>query len=110
MNEPDILVEPINYRVSVVPATYPDHDLFAIHVVRRGFDRWAVTHFRKCLGKRGNWSVEPIPSSRTDRWKNAYRHDFDTALTLARKAAPKLRVMGMSPAEYMAWFDAEDRS
>lgn len=87
---------------------YPDLDsinasMFSITVENRGNDRWAVCWHGRCLGKRGQWDYEPTPSSRTDRWKNAYRHDLDTALKLAKKAAPNLRTNGVTPAECWAW-------
>lgn len=92
------------YNVSA----YPDPDSinahhFTITVELRGNGRWGVCWMGRCLGKRGQWSWESNPSSRTDRWKNAYRRDLDTALRLAQKAAPLLRVNGSTPAECWAW-------
>lgn len=86
------------YEVNV----YPDLDsinasLFAVTVEHRGNDRWAVCLRGRVLGKRNNWSWERNPSSRTDRWINAYRHDLDTALSLAKKIAPHITVNGMTP-------------
>lgn len=87
---------------------YPDPDSvnashYTITVEHRGNDRWGVCHFGKCLGKSGQWSYESNPSSRTDRWLNAYRHDLETALKLARKAVPKVRINGFTPAECWEW-------
>lgn len=96
MTEPTVRVT--RYEVSV----YPDPNsinasLFTITVEDRGNDRWAVCLRGRCLGKRGQWSWERNPSSRTDRWKNAYRHDLETAVKLAKKAAPHIKVNGMTP-------------
>lgn len=90
---------------------YPDPDsinasIFTITVEYRGRDRWAVCRHGECLGKRGQWSYESSPSSRTDRWLGAYRHDLDTALRLAKNASAKLRVNGMTVADCWAWEQA----
>jgi hypothetical protein len=88
-------IEP-TVRVSAFQVTAhpnPDHEdahRVTISVEHTGPGRWAARWYGRCLGKRGQWSWERRNSSRTDRWLSAYRHDLDTALALAKKAAPKL--------------------
>ena len=97
-------VRATRYEVTAVPADVRDHIdacLFALRVEERGTDKWAVTDGVRCLNKSGGWSEEPIPSSRTDHFKRVYRHDLSTAITLARKAALKRRVNGMTVADYV---------
>jgi hypothetical protein len=101
---PEPIVRVSQYEV----CAHPDPDsinyhLYVINVEHRGGDRWAISRHRQCLGKRGNWSWESNPSSRTDRWLNAYRHDLDVALDLARKEAPKVTVNGLTAAACWEW-------
>ncbi|MET9957463.1 hypothetical protein ABZ135_38750, partial [Streptomyces sp. NPDC006339] len=67
---------------------------FTINVEARGNGQWAVSRHRQCIDANGNWSWESIPSERTDEWLAQHRFDLDTALNLARKAAPHLVVNG----------------
>lgn len=93
---------------------YPDLEsinasIFLITVEHRGNDRWAVCLRGRVLGKRNNWSWERNPSSRTDRWIKAYRHDLETALKLAKKIAPLIKVNGMTPETCWALEQQEEK-
>ncbi|MET9953531.1 hypothetical protein ABZ135_18540 [Streptomyces sp. NPDC006339] len=93
-SEPPVLVEATRYEVSVLPFDDINRGSFTISVEARGEGRWAVSRHRQCLDANGNWSWESIPSERTDDWLAQHRFDLDTALSLARKAAPHLVVNG----------------
>lgn len=88
------VVRSTQYSVSCLPPDHPDADLFTIRVEWRGGDRWCVTDGFGCYRKDGHRTHEPIPSSRTDRFKKAYRFPLDDALALAERLAPKMRING----------------
>lgn len=64
-----------------------------------GSVQWAVRWMGRCVNRRGEWSYEPIPSSRTDRWLKAHRFDLETALRLAEKVAPEITLNGRKATE-----------
>lgn len=90
------------YTVSLLPETDINHLTYAITVDYRGHGLWAVTRHRLCLGRGGDWDWEPIPSERDDEWIAEHRFDLDTALRLAKEAAPGVVVNGRSAAEALA--------
>ena len=75
--------------------------LFEITVELRS-DRWAVLRNGQCLGSDGAWADELLPSEREDGWLDAHRFDLDTALRLAKEAAPHVTVKGRTAAEALA--------
>lgn len=87
-------VWPTAYAVSCLPRDHPDAYHFTLRVEWRGSDRWCVTDGAYCYRRDGHKSYESKPSSRTDRFKKAYRFSLDDALELAKKYAPKITVMG----------------
>lgn len=93
-DQPEVLVEPTRYEVSVLPFDDINRSSFTITVEARGEGRWAVCRHRQCLDIDGAWSWEALPSNRHDEWLATHRFDLDTALKLAREAAPHLRVNG----------------
>lgn len=97
--EPAVNVTATTYTVSVLPDDNIDHDTYAITVEARGNGLWAVLRHRWCLGSDGEWEFEPIPSERTDEWLASHRFPLDEAVELARRAAPKVRVNGMTAAQ-----------
>jgi hypothetical protein len=54
--------------------------------------KWAVRRMNHALSKKGNWDWENLPSNREDDWLAEHRFDLDTALRLAREAAPDITV------------------
>lgn len=94
-------VEATRYTVSMWPPDSEsiDRHVWDLSVEQRAPGRWAVYHLRRCLAADGTWSVEPIPSERTDEWKVRHRFDLGTALRLAREAAPHVVVNGLTAAE-----------
>ncbi|MFJ7417947.1 hypothetical protein ACIQXD_04960 [Streptomyces uncialis] len=94
-----VTVTACRYEVSLLPVDNINHAIYAIGVEHRGGDRWAVVRQRECLGADGTWSWEPIPSERGGEWLAAHCFDLDTALRLARAAAPHVTVNGRSAAQ-----------
>lgn len=68
-------------------------------------ERYAISDgFRRCMGRRGQWQYESGPSSRTDRFKRAYRFPYDEALTLAMKHVNRHRAFNrLTFAEFLDW-------
>lgn len=93
--------------VYVLDAAPPDHlalGLWQIRVEWRGpHDRWAVLWFSNSLNTDGVWDYEPLPSNRTDDWKNTHRFPLDQALAHARRILPDLEVNGLT------WAAAQQR-
>ncbi len=90
----DAKITPTRYSVSMLPIDHREHGHFEITVEWRGDGRWAVMHMGYCLGTDGDWEYESIPSERRDEWLATHRFDLDTALRLAKEAAPKVTVNG----------------
>ena len=92
-----VRVEATRYEVTNYPEQGVNAREFTLWVERRDIDRWCVTDgFGSCYRKDGHKSYERNPSSRTDRFKNAYRFPLDEALALAQKLVPKMR-LGKGP-------------
>ncbi|PWG13934.1 hypothetical protein DF268_08700 [Streptomyces sp. V2] len=89
------------YEVSVLPEGDINRPVYTINVEARGRDCWAVVHHRQCLNTKGEWSWESIPSERGAAWLAEHRFDLNTALTLARQAAPRLVVNGHTATEWL---------
>jgi hypothetical protein len=93
------------YTVSGVAAEKPEQyaGIWHIEVTRAmqmdGTELWAARWMGRCLNRRGQWDLEPIPSDRTDRWLASHRFPFDEAMRLAEKAAPDVTVNGLRAAE-----------
>lgn len=92
--EPVATCQATEYEVSILLEGDINRHLFAITVQYRGGGCWAVTRAGFCLGSDGKWSRESIPSERDDAWLAVHRFDLDTALRLARDAAPHIVVNG----------------
>jgi hypothetical protein len=95
-------VQVTEYEVSCLPADHPEHYTFAIKVAWRGPDSWAVVRMASCLDAEGNWDWEPSPSNRDDDWLATHRFDLDTAMALAKEAAPRIVVNGWTIEKVLA--------
>lgn len=93
-NTPGATVRPTAYAVSCLPPDHPDAYLFTLRVEWRGEHGWCVTDGAYCLRRDGHKSYESNPSSRTARFKKAYRFPLEEALEIAKKYAPKITVNG----------------
>ena len=93
---------PTAYQVSCLPIDHAAARHLSVWVKWRGENRWAVTDGgMRCLSRNGEWGFEPQTSSRTDEWIAAHRFDFDTALRLAKEAAPHLTINGLTVADVL---------
>ncbi|WP_331763146.1 hypothetical protein OG571_47390 (plasmid) [Streptomyces sp. NBC_01369] len=96
---PDVTVQATEYAVSLLPEGDINRHVFAITVEYRGVGQWAVTRHGFCLGADGEWAQGVKPYDRGDDWLSAHRFDLDTALRLAREAAPHVVVNGHTAAD-----------
>lgn len=111
-----LTVMPTEYVVTCAPRWSINAGPWTIRVVERGPDRWAVSlRGIWCLSDTGNWDEEPLPSERDDAWKTAHRFDLNTALRLAKEAAPAIvagvvgrGVVTAAEAAEAGWFDDEE--
>ena len=87
------------YTVNLLPETDPHGHSFEITVEYRGHGQWAILRNGWCLGQDGAWDYELRPSEREDEWIAEHRFDLDTALRLAKEAAPGVTVNGRTAAE-----------
>jgi hypothetical protein len=93
-DQPEALVQPTAYVVSILPEGDINRHVFTITVQYWGDDRWAITRHGSCLGADGQWEFGIKEYDRGDDWLTTHRFDLDTALRLARDAAPHLVVNG----------------
>lgn len=98
---PPATVQVTSYLVSCLPEGEGQQHL-SVKVEYRGGGRWAIVQHGQCLGVDGSWSWESIPSEREDEWIDAHRFDLDTALVLAKQAAPLLTVNGFTITDVIA--------
>ncbi|MFE9844727.1 hypothetical protein [Streptomyces goshikiensis] len=101
--QPEPTVRPTRYVVSCLPETNDNAPHFSLNVEYRGRDLWAVVRHGSCLSAAGQWSHESVPSQRDDEWLAEHRFDLDTALKLAKEAAPTLSVNGFTVAHVLRW-------
>lgn len=97
------------YTVNLLPETDPHGHVFEITVEYRGDGQWAILRHGWCLSQSGEWDYELRPSEREDEWIAAHRFDLDTALRLAKEAAPSVTVNGLTAADALARFNARER-
>ncbi|AZF95156.1 hypothetical protein [Mycobacterium phage MKC-IRE-02] len=107
----EVFVRPTRYEVTAWPGPVDgvNRSQFVLYVEWRGEDRWCVTDGSYCYRRDGHKSYERNPSSRTDRFKKAYRFSLDEALEIAKRVAPTIRVgrgpnrEGLSAADMWEW-------
>lgn len=113
--QPGPRVRATRFEVSLLPENFPDGDVWSVIVEYRGGGLWAVRCRTRTLGADGSWSQgyawrggdrEPATDAEwddynrgEDEWLAAHRFDLDTALRLAREAAPGVTVNGITAAE-----------
>lgn len=87
--EPEVRVT--RYEVSCLPQSHREHKNFKILVEQHRGGMWSANDGPFGLTADGRWAADP---SRID-----YRHTEDTALRLARAAAPHMTCNGHTVAE-----------
>lgn len=105
-----VWAEPTTFTVCAVPETVQDWDIFAITVDRTAPGRWAVRRRSRCLNRDGKWEHESTPSERSDDFLERCRFDLDTALEMAKAAAPTLSVNGYTAARAAVEWAREEGS
>lgn len=104
------IVRPTEYTVSLLPEGDVNAHPYAITVQYWGGGRWAVVHLGSCLGRDGTWDYGVKEYDRGDDWLNAHRFERETALQLAREAAPKVTVNGITALQAYARTAAREDS
>jgi hypothetical protein len=89
--------EPTVWDSAYVVSCLPENDQhfcgsFEVRVERRSPNGWAVLFRGDCIDIDGKRSNEPLPSSREDEWIARHRFDLPTAMEVAKKFAPTIRV------------------
>jgi hypothetical protein len=87
------------HSVSCLPIDHDHAFEYTVLVEYAGHDKWAVRRFKRCYNAAGEADWESTSSERTAEWLAEFRHDFDTAMEIARKVAPTLRSNGVSVRE-----------
>lgn len=105
MTVPEPTVHVTRYLVSCLPLDNINAASFSLTVEHRGRSLWAVVRHGYCLSSAGQWSYESIPSERQDEWLTEHRFDLDTALKLAKEAAPLVRVNRYTVADALRMAD-----
>jgi hypothetical protein len=102
------IVQTTKYTVNLLPETDINAHVFELTVEYRGHGQWAVLRHGWCLDQDGSWDYELRPSEREDEWIAAHRFDLDTALNLAKEAAPGVIVNGLTAADALARLNTEE--
>src|SRR5690606_2902511 len=108
-NQPEPTVQATRYTVNCLPENGIDSHVFEITVEYRGRGLWAVKRHSQCLAADGTWDWEMRPSEREDDWLAEHRFDLDTALKLAKEAAPKVTVNGFTVTDALRMAQQRDR-
>jgi hypothetical protein len=90
------------YEVSCIPRDDINATLFTVYVKQTGDGLWIATDNKRCLNAAGEWVV--------DRSGLYVRHDKETALRLAKAAAPGMTVNGWTVADALTRAEAPDAS
>lgn len=102
-NAPEPNVQAVEYTVNCLSEDDLDSHAFEVRVQYRGNGRYAVIqHGHMCLGADGTWDQGVKEYDRGDAWLDAHRFDLDTALRLAKEAAPLVTINGYTVADALA--------
>lgn len=102
------VARPVEYEVCCLTDDDINSAAFTITVRYRGNGRWAVQRGEhSCLGADGKWAQGIKEYDRGESWLRAHRFDLDTALRLAKEAAPKITVNGYTVADALAMYERE---
>lgn len=103
-------VRATQYEVSILPEDDINYRLYAVQVRRRSDGEWMVVNraMDACYGLDGVWADGVKPYGRGDDWVRAHRFDEETALRLAREAAPQVTVNGITAAQALERLEQEN--
>jgi hypothetical protein len=106
----EVRTQPIAYLVSAWPedlAEHSDASTWCLTVRYRGGGLWGVHRgdgpSGPSLSASGEWSYGRADDENPDEWRAQHRFPLDRALALAREIAPKIRMVGMTTLECIAW-------
>lgn len=94
MTAPKPKVRVTRYEISCLPREHVSARSYTIYVKQTSGGQWIATDNRRCLNRAGAWVVDPSGA--------AVRHDEQTALRLAKAAAPLMTVNGRTVADALA--------
>lgn len=98
-------VYPTDYQAA---GDVPNRDQWCVTVADAG-DGWAIRWRSRCMNYRGSWEFEPPVEVRTADFLKRCRFSEHAALLRARREIDDLIVDGLTFAEYVARFRAEQR-
>lgn len=77
-----------------------------VTITRKSPGRWAVSDRfgRNQYNIKGESERESLPSSRTEKFIEEFRHDLDTAVELAFQIAPKITTNGLNAEKFADWY------
>ena len=104
-----VTVRPTRYEASLLPESNINYPAYVVGIEYRGAGLWSVVRHGECLDTDGRWSWESRPSEREDEWIAAHRFNLDTALRLARQAAPHVRVGPRTAADIAPPLEGSER-
>lgn len=96
------IVRPRAYTVSLLPEDDVNYKHYLVLVEKQDRYGWTVHDGHCCLNRDGTWNHRDAGISvygRDDAWIAAHRFDRETALQLAREAAPHVEVNGRTAAQ-----------
>jgi hypothetical protein len=96
---PEPEVRTTRYEVSCLPPGHVSARSYTIYVKQTSDGQWIATDNRRCLNRAGEWVVDPSGVH--------VRHDEQTALRLAKAAAPLMTVDGWTVADALARAEAD---
>jgi hypothetical protein len=103
---PEPTVRVTRYEVSCLPQNNVNADLFTLSVEERSPGRWAVLRGGMCYDADGVREFESMSTGRTDEFIARFRFDLDTALELAKRIAPTMKVNRHTVADALTDADA----
>jgi hypothetical protein len=96
--QPEVRVT--RYEVSCLPRDHVNGRALTVYVKQATNGLWIATDNKRCLNAAGEWVV--------DRYGLHVSHDEETALRLAKAAAPSMAAYGHTVADALARAEATD--
>lgn len=93
------------YTIDPCPTHPVEPALFAVKIEWRGEDRWRVTHMSHVYGADGTFEYEGSNHREDENYMATHRFDLDTAVELARRIAPTVKVGRMTFQDWKDWWN-----